>query len=106
MVLRKYVSDPSIAAMLGSASGVRFTGKITEKLDDGKTVVVQIEMPDHAGSFRSTVKLIGARYKKVSVMDTITGVGDFTRHFEGNKVVMEFTPNFFAVRNASGRQVT
>ena len=105
MVLRKYASDPSIRAMMGTANDVRFTGKIVDKLDDGRTIVLQVEVPDNEGFVRGTVKLTAVRFAKVSVFDTITGKGELTRHYKNDKLVMSLTPHIFNVRNSRNRQV-
>jgi len=105
MKLRKYANDPNIRSMMGAATGVRFTGVIVDKLEDGKTVVMQVEMPDNEGYVRSQVKMIRPRFEKVSLFDTITGVGDLTRGYKKDKLVMSFVPSVFVIRNKNGRQV-
>jgi hypothetical protein len=92
--------------MMGSAKGVRFTGKIVQKLDDGSSVLIRVEMPDNDGFVSTIVHMIPSRFAKVQANDTITGSGNVTRSYDSDdEPVIKLAPSIFTVRNARGYQV-
>jgi hypothetical protein len=103
MKLRKYSSDPSIRQMMGAASDVRFTGSVVQKMNDGKTVVINVSLPDVDEPVKTTVTMIPRRFNKVSVSDVIAGTADIVR--DGASGEFSVAPSLFVVRDPRGRQI-
>lgn len=106
-MLRKYSDDPTISSTLGTTPGVRFNGKIVDKDEDTRVVVLQVQVPGVNEYIRAETKMTAKRFKSVHLFDSITGSGSVVRAFDAKRgrEVVTVKPKIYVVRDERGARL-